>query len=340
MKIIRSRAPLRLGFSGGGSDLKVYSEKYGGAVINATISLYVNCSIQVNHSNKIIFESIDGGLKSEHDTSCKIEYDGKLEIFKAIYNKIHKKYNPKVVSFHMSTFSEVPVGSGLGGSTTLVVSIITAFIRLYKLSIDKYEIAELAFEIEREDLGIIGGQQDQYASVFGGFNFLEFNKNKSVKVNSLNLKKSIINDLETSMVLFYTDIKRNASQIEKEKMSLMYKNESIEAMHQVKKTAVKMKDFLINGNIDKVAKLTGLSWEAKKSVSKLVSSSRIDQIYKTALKSGALGGKISGAGGGGFMFFYVKPENKFKLINVLNREKGYVINFNFSQGGAFSWNSE
>ncbi len=283
MKIIRSRAPLRLGFSGGGSDLKVYSQKYGGAVINATISLYINCNILINFSNKITFESLDGKLKSEYDISNKIEYDGKLDIFKAIYNKIHKKFYPKIISFHLSTYSEVPSGSGLGGSSTLVVSIVTALIKLYKLSLNKYEIAELAFEIEREDMGIIGGQQDQYAAVFGGFNLIEFNKDKSVKVNALKLRKNVLNELESSMVLFYTNIRRNAGQIEKEKTSLLNKNESIQAMHEVKETAFKMKNFLINGNIDKVAKLTDLSWKAKKSVSKLVSNSRIDQIYQVLL---------------------------------------------------------
>ena len=188
-------------------------------------------------------------------------------------------------------------------------------------------------------MGIIGGQQDQYAAVFGGFNFIEFNKDKSVKVNALKLKKNVLNELESSMVLFYTNIRRNAGQIEKEKTSLLNKNESIKAMHEVKETAFKMKNFLINGNIDKVAKLTDLSWKSKKSVSKLVSNSRIDQIYQIALQSGALAGKVSGAGGGGFMFFYVKPENKFKLINILNKETGYVINFKFSKEGAFSWNA-
>mgnify|MGYP001220825359 CR=1 FL=1 len=340
MKIIRSRAPLRIGFSGGGSDLKVYSEKYGGAVINATISLYVYCNITVTGSNKIIFESIDGKLKNENKVSQYIKHDGNLDIFKAVYNKIHNKFSPEIFGFHLSTYSEVPVGSGLGGSSTLVVSIITAFIKLYKLSLNKYQIAKLAFEIEREDMKIIGGQQDQYASVFGGFNFIKFNKNKSVEVNSLNLKTAIINELESSMVLFYTNIKRNAGQIEKEKSYLIKKNESIQAMHDVKKTAVQMKDYLIKGNIAKVAKLTDLSWEAKKSVSKLVSNSRIDKIYQSAIHCGAMGGKISGAGGGGFMFFYIKPEEKFNLINLLNKEKGYVINFKFSKEGAFAWYSQ
>ena len=335
--IIRSKAPLRLGLAGGGTDLDVYCNEFGGYVLNSTISLYVHCSIEDRDDNKIIFEAIDIDKKVELDSKKVLNLDGELDLFKGIYNRIVKDFKLQPLSFKLTTYSDVPSGSGLGGSSTLVVAIIKAFTEWLNLPLGEYDIAKLAFEIEREDIGIVGGAQDQYASTFGGFNFMEFYNNKRVIVNPLRIKNWIIDELEESMVLYFTNITREASQIEQEKKAVLDDKKALNTMHEVKQDAVLMKEHLLKGDIQNFAKILGKSWETKKRVSKSISNSEIDRVYNLAIESGAYSGKVSGAGGGGFMFFMVEPTKKLQLIKALNREQGEVINFHFVKDGTKGW---
>tara|TARA_B100000427_G_C15426818_1_gene558861 strand:- start:271 stop:1089 length:819 start_codon:yes stop_codon:yes gene_type:complete len=265
-----------------------------------------------------------------------IEFDGKMDLYKAIYLHLLNKYNFEPLGFTLNTFSDTACGSGLGGSSTLVVSIIKAYSLFFDLNLNKEEIASIAFKVEREDVGIIGGAQDQYAAAYGGFNFMYFNK-KNVEVEPLNLAKDIIEELQSSTVLFYTGIQRNASQIEKEKKSLINKEQSLLAMHRIKKNAIQMADHLKNSEILHFATILNESWKNKKMVSKAVSNNKIDNIYNLALNHGAYGGKVSGAGGGGHMFFIIDPIKKNSLINALDKEDGEVVNFKFENEGAYSW---
>ncbi len=335
--IIRSKAPLRLGLAGGGTDLDVYCNKFGGYVLNSTISLYVHCTIEERDDKKIIFEAIDINKNIELDSKKELVLDGEFDLFKGIYNKIIKDFDIKPLNFKLSTYSDVPSGSGLGGSSTLVVSVIKAFVEWLNLPLGEYDIAKLAFEIEREDIGIVGGAQDQYASTFGGFNFMEFYNNKRVIVNPLRIKNWIIDELEESMVLYFTNITREASQIEQEKKAVLDDKKALNTMHEVKQDAVLMKEHLLKGDIQNFAKILGKSWETKKRVSKSISNSEIDRVYNLAIESGAYSGKVSGAGGGGFMFFMVEPTKKLQLIKALNREQGEVINFHFVKDGTKGW---
>ena len=335
--IVRSKAPLRLGLAGGGTDLDVYCEKYGGYVLNATISLYVHCTIEERSDGKILFESTDHSELIELDSRKYLEFDGNMDLYKGIYNRIVKDFDLEPLSFQLSTYSDVPSGSGLGGSSTLVVAVIKAFVEWLNLPLGEYDIARLAFEIEREDLGIVGGAQDQYAATFGGFNFMEFYDNKRVIVNPLRVKNWIIDELESSMILYFTNIRRSASQIEKEKKSVLEDVKALNAMHEVKQDAVLMKEYLLKGDIENFAKVLGKSWEAKKRVSNAVSNSEIDRIYDLAMRNGAYSGKVSGAGGGGFMFFMVDPTKKYKLIRLLNEQNGQVFNFQFTKYGTKGW---
>jgi len=335
--ITRSKAPLRLGLAGGGTDLDVYCNKFGGYVLNSTISLYVHCTIEEKNNGKIVFEALDIDKKVELESKKNLVLDGKLDLFKGIYNRIVKDFKLEALSFKLSTYSDVPSGSGLGGSSTLVVAIIKAFVEWLNLPLGEYDIARLAFEIEREDIGIVGGAQDQYAATFGGFNFMEFYDNKRVIVNPLRVKNWIIDELEESMVLYFTNITREASQIEDEKKSLLDEKKSLNAMHEVKQDAVLMKEYLLKGDIKKFAKVLGKSWEAKKKVSSSISNSEIDRIYNLAMENGAYSGKVSGAGGGGFMFFMVEPTKKLQLIRELNKQQGEVMNFHFVKDGTKGW---
>lgn len=335
--IIRSKAPLRLGLAGGGTDLNTYCDRHIGYVLNSTISLYVHCTIEQRNDGKILFESTDHNTVLEIDSELELELDGHMDLYKGIYNRIVKDFAKKPLSFGISTYSDVPSGSGLGGSSTLVVAILKAFTEWLNLPLGEYDIARLAFDIEREDIGIVGGAQDQYAATFGGFNFMEFYSEKRVIVNPLRVKNWIIDELEASIVLYFTNITRQASQIEQEKKNLLDDKKSLEAMHEVKKDAIFMKEALLKGDFKNFAKILGKSWEAKKRVSKSISNNEIDRIYDLAISNGAYSGKVSGAGGGGFMFFMVEPTKKLQLIKELNKQQGEVINFEFVKDGTKGW---
>ena len=334
---IRSKAPLRLGLAGGGTDLNTYCDKFVGYVLNSTISLYIHCTIEERYDNKIVFHAVDIDKSVVLDASSVLPLNGQMDLFKGIYNRIVKDFIKKPLGLNLTTYSDVPSGSGLGGSSTLVVAVIKAFVEWLNLPLGEYDIAKLAFEIEREDIGIVGGAQDQYAATFGGFNFMEFYDAKRVIVNPLRIKNWIIDELEESMVLYFTNVTRQASQIEHEKKSLLNNTRSLEAMHEVKKDAVLMKEHLLKGDIENFSKILGKSWAAKKRVSNSVSSSEIDRVYDIALSNGAISGKVSGAGGGGFMFFMVEPTKKCQLIQELNKQGGEVINFEFVKDGTKGW---
>lgn len=334
---IRAKAPLRLGLAGGGTDLNTYCDKFGGYVLNATISLYVHCTIEESLDNTIEFEALDIGENLKVTSQEFLELDGKMDLFKGIYNRVVKDFIKKPLSFKITTYSDVPSGSGLGGSSTLVVAVLKTFVEWLNLPLGEYDIARLAFDIEREDIGIVGGAQDQYAATFGGFNFMEFYSDKKVIVNPLRVKNWIIDELEASTVLYFTSITRQASQIEQEKKNLLEDTKALAAMHEVKEDALLMKEYLLKGDLSNFAKILGKSWESKKRVSNSISNNEIDRVYDLAMQMGAYSGKVSGAGGGGFMFFLVDPTKKLQLIRELNKQQGEVINFHFTKDGTKGW---
>lgn len=337
MKVIRSQTPLRLGLAGGGTDINLYCDKYTGYVLNATISLYIHCTLIPRDDNTIIFDSPDTNSYAKYDSKSHLENDGNLDIFKAVYNRIVKDFTHKPLSFSLHTYSDVPSGSGLGGSSTLVVGIIQAFTEWLNLPLGEYDIAKLAYEIEREDLGIVGGAQDQYAATFGGFNFMEFYDNKRVIVNPLRIKNWIASELESRVVLYFTNITREAKDIEEHKKGKLGDSKSLEAMHAIKQDAVAMKEALFRADFDTIAQILGKSWKSKKIISDIVSNDELDRIYDLAMENGAYSGKTSGAGAGGFMFFLVDPIKKYNLIKILSQQSGYVQDFSFTKEGTKSW---
>lgn len=337
MATIRSQTPLRLGLAGGGTDINLYCDTYTGYVLNATISLFVHCTLIERGDNKIIFDSPDTGGYCEYESTLNLENDGKLNIFKAVYNRIVKDYAKKPLSFSLHTYSDVPSGSGLGGSSTLVVGMLKVYAEWFNLPLGEYEIAKLAYEIEREDLGIVGGAQDQYAATFGGFNFMEFYADKRVIVNPLRIRNYIVSELESRVVLYFTNITREAKDIEEHKKGKLGDSKSLEAMHSIKQDAIDMKEALFRADFKRLGEILERSWRSKKTISEIVSNDELERIYHLAVSNGAYSGKTSGAGAGGFMFFLCEPTQKYRLCELLNKQGGYVANFSFIKEGAKSW---
>lgn len=337
--IIRSKAPLRLGLAGGGTDVSPYSDTFGGAILNATIGMYAYATIKPLDNGKIILHAIDRKERYELDATEQLPIDGNLNLLKGIYNRIVRDFSKKPLSFELTTFVDAPPGSGLGSSSTLVVAIIGAFVEWLKLPLGEYDIAHLAFSIEREDLGMAGGKQDQYAATFGGVNFMEFYGNDKVIVNPLRIKEKWLNELENNLILFFTETSRLSSDIiEKQRANVTAKNEkSIDAMHSLKEQAQMMKEAILRGEVDKIGEILHYGWQHKKQMADGISNPMIDNIYETAIKAGATGGKISGAGGGGFMIFYAPYNAKFGVIEELNKLGGKVMRYTFTTHGLTTW---
>ena len=337
--IVRSKAPLRIGLAGGGTDVSPYSDIYGGAILNATINKYAYATIIPKKNGKIVLHSIDKNQKITLDSSKQLVINGELDLLKGVYNRIIKDYAIKPLSFEMSTFVDAPAGSGLGTSSTLVVAILGAFAEWLNLPMGEYDLANLAFEIERVDLNMSGGKQDQYAATFGGVNFMEFYKDNKVIVNPLRIKDEILHELEFNLVLYYTETSRFSSAIidAQTKNVRDKKKESIDAMHKLKEQATMMKDAILTSELPKIGEILDFGWQYKKQMAKGISTPFLDQIYESAKKNGASGGKISGAGGGGFMFFYCPLNTRYKVINNLQKLGGKIYEYGFTQKGLTTW---
>ncbi len=339
--IIRSKAPLRIGLAGGGTDVSPYSDIYGGAILNATIDLYAYASLEPLTNGKVEF-CIDGkNLNLSVSSQKELEIVHPFELFIGVYNRLVKQFNLKPLSFKLTSYIEAPQGSGLGTSSTIVVSLIGAFVEWLKLPLGKYDIAQLAYQIERIDLNMSGGKQDQYAATFGGINFMEFLKNDQVIVNPLNLKDEILYELEFNLLLYFTATQRLSATIINEQVQNVQNNnqKSVDAMHHLKEQAQQMKDNLLRGDLNKIGELLHFGWTNKKQIAQSISNDLIDTVYTTALTNGATGGKISGAGGGGFMFFYCPAVTKIKVAQAIENLGGRVQSFKFTKQGLTTWTS-
>jgi D-glycero-alpha-D-manno-heptose-7-phosphate kinase len=338
---VRSKAPLRLGLAGGGTDISPYSDEFGGCVLNATINMYAHAFIDDDiAAGTAIFEAKDLGIIEEIDTAQSISIDGKLRLHRAVYKRIMNDYNSGIyLPLKITTWSDVPAGSGLGSSSAVVVSIIEGLRQLLALPLGEYDVAQLAYDIERKDCELAGGKQDQYASAFGGFNFIEFFSDDRVVVNPLRIRKYIINELEASLVLYFTGASRDSANIIEDQVASLKadRETSLEAMHQVKRFAYKLKEHLFKANIDAMAAEFGESWKAKKDTSASVSNPMIDEIEDALMKAGAKSMKVSGAGGGGFIMIFIDPQKRPDIELCLKSFPGEVRKFQFTEGGSYSW---
>ena len=337
--IIRSKAPLRLGLAGGGSDVSPYSDIYGGLILNATINLYTYCTIEETNDGLISIDSDDAHCHESYPVLSSLEIDGKANLIKGVYNRVVKEFGIVPCSFKITTYNDAPVGSGLGTSSAMVVCILKAFIEWKSLPLGDYETSRLAYEIERKDFELSGGKQDQYAAAFGGFNYMEFLQNDLVIVNPLKIKRWIVDELEASMVLYFTNVSRSsAAIIDQQKKNTSSGNQTaIEAMHRIKQSAIDMKLALLKGDMKELARILGEAWENKKKMADAITNPMIQEVFDVAIPAGALAGKVSGAGGGGFVMLMVEPTRKKEVINALGKLDGFVMPFQFTEGGAHGW---
>lgn len=337
--IFRSKAPLRIGLAGGGTDVSPYCDLYGGAILNATISLSAYASIECLDEPKIIVEALDRKESETHPLLSELPITGTLDLLKGVYNRIQREFSPQLKGIRLSTYVDAPAGSGLGTSSTLVVAILGAFVEMHKLPLGDYDIAHMAYEIERNELGLAGGRQDQYAATFGGVNYMEFYKDDKVIVNPLRIRPQYMHELENNLVLYFTATSRESAAIIKEQVkNVKNQNEkSIEAMHQLKEQARMMKEALLKGKLHEIGEILDFGFQQKRQMAANISNSQIEELYDAAKKAGATGGKISGAGGGGFMIFYCPGNSNYAVKEILTSYGGDVKQYSFTKYGLTSW---
>ncbi len=337
---VRAKAPLRLGIGGGGTDVSPYSDVHTGAVLNATINMYAYTFLETVEGDAVRFTARDLAEEdvielSEGKSSGQVG----LTLHRAVYQRVIKQFNNGVhIPLHLTTYCDAPAGSGLGSSSALVVSMLEAFRELLSLPLGEYDVAKLAYDIERIDCGLSGGKQDQYAACFGGFNFIEFGAEDLVIVNPLRIRRHIINELEASTVLYYTGASRKSAEIIDDQIaSINSGGSSLDALHEIKKSAYNLKESLLKGSIPDLAIGLKASWEAKKATSSLISNDQLRELEQIIMSAGAISMKVSGAGGGGFVMILTSPEKKHDIIEALHDQKGKLVNFEFTFGGVMSW---
>ena len=341
-----SRAPLRISFGGGGSEIPPYVDEFGGVVFSSTISMFATTCLTVGeHDNRLAVHSQES-LVSHYVTEDIKDFseilglpkENQLGISCAWYIENIMKVNlPRNISIWTS--SDAPQGSGLGTSSVMSVSILKAFDQLLKLNFSQNHLARTAFEIERQILKLSGGLQDHYAAAYGGLNFIKFDKNRTASVMPLNLNPNQRAQLESSLLLIYTGTSRESGSIIELQQESMRLNNSpiIQELHTQKVLAEQMFRAVTNGSMERLGKLMDESWNIKKNLAPSISNSSIDALYSRSLELGAFGGKISGAGGGGFLLLVVPPNQKYSIFNQLKNLDVIQFPISLEQTGAISW---
>lgn len=334
MKFIRSRAPLRIGLAGGGTDVDPYASEKGGAVFNTTINKYAYCTIIPNGTNAMSVESVNYGMYETYLDDGPLPLDGNMDLVKAVLNHFEIKDG-----FRMLLQSDSPPGSGLGGSSTVIVAAIAAVAEWTGEKMTNSELAHLAYKLEREDIGLKGGKQDQYAAVFGGFNLMKFRED-GVDVNRVKIKENILNELQYRSILCYTGKTRESANIIDSQMKRFKRGDNELALDMTKEMAFDMATALEKGDIEETGRLLDLGWSYKKQFSDKITNPEIDNLYNAAKELGAIGGKVSGAGGGGFMFFICDYDKKYVVSEKLTKLGATVTDFMFEPEGVVTWRSE
>lgn len=333
--IVRTKAPLRISFAGGGTDVPPFPQQEGGCVLSATINRYAYGTLRTRQDQQINIESLDYGLSVNYTPEDLMVYDGKLDLVKAAIVKMDGRGE---TGFDVFIHSDAPPGSGLGSSSAMMVALVGLMKEFKGLPLTDYDVAELAYVIEREDLAIKGGLQDQYAAAFGGVNYIEFLADRVI-VNPLKIRPDVINELEYNLLLCYTGSSRLSSNIIDDQVKRYESGEkdSLDAMRQLKALTIEMKNALLRRRLDEFGDLLHHEWENKKKMSHKISNPHLDEMYEEARKTGAIGGKITGAGGGGYMLLYCRFDKKHKVAERLKEMGCDITDFAFEPFGLQTW---
>lgn len=331
---IRAKAPLRLSFAGGGTDVSPFPETEGGVVLSATIDRFAYGSLSPRQDNQVSIESVDFGLSLDFPVTEDPVLDGKLNLVKAAIKRLRRE---DLGGYNLVLRSNSPPGSGLGSSSTMMVALVGMLYEFYGLPLDQYEIADLAYAIEREDLNIQGGLQDHYAATFGGFNFIEFDER--VVVNPLRIRDSTVNELEFSLLLCFTGITRQSAQIiaDQTRRVKTAESDTLAGLRAQKQLAVEMKSALLRGKLGEFGELLGEAWREKQKLSPMIATPRIQQAFEIALSNGAISGKVTGAGGGGYILFYCDFKKKHRVADALEEFGVTPTEFSFEPRGLTTW---
>ena len=332
MKIYRAKAPLRVSFCGGGTDVSPYPEERGGVVLSTTVDKYAYASLKPRKDDRLRIKSLDYDIVANYHRG-ELVYDGELDLVKAV-----AKHFDMPSGADLFIHSDAPPGTGMGSSSTMCVALVGAFAEWLKIPYTHYEIAELTYKIEREELKIAGGRQDQYAATFGGVNFIEFFADHTV-VNPLRIRPDIRQELEYNLLLCFTGQTRLSSNIVASQTQAFVdrKKPVVQALDRMKELTHELKAALLLGKLQTFGKLLHVAWTEKKNLDDKITSSRIDNLYQLARRHGALGGKILGAGGGGYLLVFVPFTKKHHVARVLTEAGGEVVPFTFTDGGLSSW---
>jgi len=334
-RLLRARAPLRVSFAGGGTDVPPYPEENGGLVLSATINRYAYGTLRPREDRQIGIQSLDlDAVVSIALEEARPDGD-RLDLIKAAIQKLAAD---SPLGFDLFLHSAAPPGSGLGSSSAVVVALVGLLSEHMKLPLTDYEKARLAYTVEREDLGLKGGTQDQYAAVFGGFNFMEF-RGDEVIVNPLRIPTESIQELEYNLLLCFTGGTRVSDHIIDDQTDRYRAKSSatVDGLRMQKELAVEMKDALLRGNLTEFGTLLGRAWDHKKQMSPKITNPHIDELYEEAVKHGAIGGKVTGAGGGGYLLLYCRYDAKHEVREALAALGAEAVDFQFDHAGLTTW---
>lgn len=335
MNKVRARAPLRVSYAGGGTDVPPYPGLKGGVVLSSTIQNYAYCSISARPDEMVTVSREDQDVSIGPGRLSELEGTGEVEFVRAVAKKFSVEEG-----FDADLRYDALPGTGLGSSSALCVALIGAFREWRGKSMTDYDIANLAYDVERNDVGIPGGLQDQYASTFGGFNLIEF-KNGANVVNPLRIKRETLNELEYNSLLFFTGTTRRSGGIlQRQIESYKHKDPKVmDALERMKELTLEMKDSLLTGNLTEFARLLNSEWVTKKALDSAISTEEVDRLLHAAIENGAIGGKLLGAGGGGFLFVYCEPGKKVHVERGLERLGGKAFPVRFDLEGLQTWRS-
>jgi D-glycero-alpha-D-manno-heptose-7-phosphate kinase len=332
MRVIHAKAPLRVSFAGGGTDVPPFPEQEGGLVMSATINRYAYGALAPRGDSQIGLESVDFSMSLNYGAEDELIFDGRLDLAKAAIRRMGRG------GYDLFLHSNAPPGSGLGSSSAVMVTLIGLLKEFHAQPLTDYDVAQLAFDLERKDLGIRGGLQDQYAATFGGFNLIEFEADRVI-VNPLRISADVVHELEHNMLLCYTGKTRSSDHIIEHQTSRWTggDEQALAGLRAGKELALAMKNALLQRRLNDFGDLLGTAWTEKKRLSPKISNEFIDTAYEEAMKHGALGGKVTGAGGGGYMLFYCPFQRKHRVANALISLGGEVTEFEFTANGLTTW---